>query len=266
MKLALSTSALVQNSGCIHRETGWVEVARGLTFILRGYLLLTVATLTGLGLVVWCQYSELLSALPAPDADERMAWQAAGVLLLLLAPIAGCILVLAGQWRCLGHAPERHGAKALMYACLNCLVLSVVVGGAALVASAAEQPNGPEQLWSEWGRFEFSLTTKIAQVTSVVVVVSCMLLFTLFLRAVAACFRDERRVRHIERFFLFTSFLLGGTVFVFLGSRHLSGQPEFLLGLSGCWLISILWHFGLVWSSRACIRANQARLRPPVTA
>jgi hypothetical protein len=240
-------------------------VARGFTLILRGYQILIVSTLAGLGLMAYWQYQDIAytqAGLHAPD--DLLAWQAGGLALLLFGPLTAGVVVLIGQWRCLGHATERHGAKSLMYACLICLILSGVVCLAGVIASAAELPKGLETGWADWNRLEFSVTATIAQVASLVVLVLSMLLFTLFLRAVATCFRDERRTRHIEGFFLFTGFLLGGSVFVFLGNRQLSSQPDFLLGLAGCWVFAFLWHFVLVGSTRRCIRTSQTRQRPHI--
>src|SRR5262245_46251234 len=100
MTLALSTSSLVQNSGLVHRETGWLEVARGFTLILRGYLLLTVTTLAGAGFFAYGQSPYTFFPESAPRSqDELMTWEALGVTLLLFGPVTSCVLVLLGQWR-----------------------------------------------------------------------------------------------------------------------------------------------------------------------
>lgn len=256
---------LHRTSTQIQRETGWGEVSNGLTLLLRGYLLLSAGLALGASLLWYADNHHLVWG-PGHrvSTDEQMSWILFGFCTIILGPVLGCSFVSIGQWRCLGYAPERHGAKSLMFSCITCLFLAIVLTTAAVWASAADNARVLQRGWPGWDGLEFSLGTLVLQLASAGGWVLSIVLFTTFLRSVASCFRDDARVRWVDLYLVFTSFLVGGTLFLFLGNRTLASQSDFLLALGVCWVFYFTCHLLLVRDTRSCIRANQEKLASPL--
>lgn len=263
MALSLSRLVPVRTSLRIRRETGWPDVARGLTLIFRGYVLFVVCMLLGAGLL-WL-IADRHSEMGRLTKKLLGSWEA-GVYLGLAIGLGGPFLaggmVLLGRWRCLSYAPERHGAKSLILCCTTSLLLGLVLLVAGVLAFLSENVRTIRYGWHGEIHLDLSLPTLILECACFGVFIISDVFFVLFLRAVAFCLRDEGKARHADLYLVFTAFLVGGSLYIVLGNPALARQPEFLIMLTGCWVLYYAWHTLLVYLLRAHVRINQHALAP----
>jgi len=238
-------------------ELGWPEVRRGLGMILRGCFILIGATMF-LGLMIGIVITM------SPKEREKIPWQVRdigfflglGAFGLVTLYCYGCVLV--GHWRCLLNAPERRGARWLMFACITCLLAGPALGIAASLTGVDQSPQF-ERGFNGFKAVKYSYEGAIMQLASGVVQVLASLLFILFLRAVAHCFEDKARVFLLDIYLVFTIVLLIMT----LGIVVAAGNPLALLGYSLLlalgWLANFAGYIVAVASIRACITAGLER-------
>jgi hypothetical protein len=87
--------------------------------------------------------------------------------------------------------------------------------------------------------------------------------FTLFLRAVANCFRDQGCARLAELYLLSSAALVAVTVALVLDLGGLARTPELLPWLGAAWLVCFGGHLLLVLWARACLTGWLENLLPP---
>ncbi len=253
-------------------EHGWPAVRQGLHSILLGYLLC-------LGMVLLAVALAFLAAYSVPQVHQAGEFLDAAMLLyagmgiLFLMGLGSMALIVKGNVRCLVSAPERCGARWLMFASTLC----VVVGPAlhlvsALVASpmkpaAITKSNGPaEQVTLALHRYGDSLqdrdTRACVALGGVVANVFSGVFFVLFLRAVARCFHDTGRMRVAEFYLLFNGLLAAASVYCFLNPLTLLANPRFAAALAGAWATSGLGYLLLLLNTSACIFEGLSRRRP----
>src|SRR5262249_44605673 len=150
--------------------------------------------------------------------------------------LVGGVLLLVGQCRCVRHAPDRNGAKPWVFVSVTALIVGLVLTLATGALAVLENYPTQQAGWQGAQELTASLTVRILPLTAAGVVVLAVVLFSLFLRAVASCFRDEARSRHLDCFLLFTCFLVGGSLFGLMGSRQLTSLPGFQVSLVACWV------------------------------
>src|SRR5262249_42015311 len=218
--LSLSSMVTARTSGRIRREFGWPEVSQGLGLVLRGYAVLILGAIASSGLLwFWAWRSEELHTARKAVREANAYWLVAGLATLgVTVLVAGTVLVL-GQCRCVGHAPDRHGAKPWVFVSVTALIVGLLLILTTSGLGVVENYDILLQGWQGAQALFLNLTAQILLLTTAGVLVLAVVFFTLFLRAVAACFRDERRILHLDGFLVFTAFLLGGSLFGLLGNK-----------------------------------------------
>src|SRR5262249_19405578 len=173
--------------------------------------------------------------------------------------LVGYMFLVVGQWRCLLHAPQSHGAKELQFTCLLCslaapvcfVIAHYIGGGGTYVAFC----RGGFVLAS-LDRFHGA---DLLRVVGLLLFFSSLFLFGAFSRAVDRCLHKDEEEKKTYVFFWFVPFLLGGTFGVFFYARRLPLKESFL-GLGMAWMVFFLLHAILVTGvRRSIIRALQRR-------
>jgi hypothetical protein len=264
-------------------EFGWPEVRKGLHMIMGGYLVAVGVALLAVMAVAYIIYSVVTT-----HEIVETIFDAAMILYLtwaisILGSLYSLIMVVAGKVKCLLNAPERCGTKWLMFSAILLFlfgpalnITSNFVGvdrqsTAAQTKAVAAMMQGihdySEAMAKMRPRAYISLAGNLSSVASTV-------LFIVFLRQVARCFDDGPRMRLAEFYLLFNALVLAGTLY--LGyrlfqllkdiplpapgalaqfdlppalMREFQTLPIALLMLGACWLVSLLWYFGLIIST-----------------
>jgi hypothetical protein len=228
----------------------WEEVRQGLSRAALGYVCLLVLGLPGVFLV-WLAHqigpSAPLFGLGVDDT-ATLGWVLAGT-----GAVLGYLLLLAGQWRCLAYAPQSHSAKEVAFACVLCSVMAPAALGAAYFLGGPETYEVLQMGPAGLTKGTFFQGGGILQLTGVALGFFSVLLFSGFLRSLARCHGDEKRVRSIACFVWFASFLVGSTAGLFLhaGSQALLA-PWAVLALG--WGLSLVWHLVLILAARRGIQ------------
>jgi hypothetical protein len=243
-------------------ELGWSDVSKGLGLILRGYFVIIFTILVvSAGIMV-------LVMMSAQDR-AKIPWQVreAGFFLGLVAVALiglysyGCIVI--GHWRCLMNAPERCGAKWLMFACLTCILAGPALNVAAGVTGVRQQPKFQRGIQGI-SDIQYSSEGAILQVGSIGIQVLGNVLFLLFLRAIARCFEDRGRVLLVDLYLGLMAVLIATTIgLVFIASNpNLLFKFAVLLGVG--WVGSFLAYLAIIFIIRAGISTGLSRLASPL--
>jgi hypothetical protein len=239
-------------------EPGWTDVRHGLGLILRGYFVLVAVIL-----VVLTVFVILFGVDPAQRS--KTSWQVRDIALFLgLGAVAvgslysyGCIVV--GHWRCLMNAPERHGAKWLMFACMTCILSGPALNFAAGVSGIQRAPRLQRGL-KDVAEVKYSTEGAIMQAASAGVNVLGTVFFMLFLRAVARCFDDTARAWLANLYLIFITFVFGISIMVIFAGGI---TTERLLELGAGWLASFLGYIFMVLNAHIGITRGLAKLTLP---
>ena len=252
----------VQN---LRMEAGWYEVAKGLNRIFLGYLFLVL----GMGIIGGLVGFAVAHMVAKPNDKGAMlgfevtCMVAIGAVILLTGYCYGKIVL--GHWNCLKHAPERYGAKWMIFACITCVVMgpalnvSCSVGG---VQKQAEFRRGPKGFKMP----QFDQTTRYMQMASSAIALTSFLLFMGFLRAVALCFSDQARATHVTIYIVYFGLLWIGTYFLLFTKPGLLLQPPILVALGMGWVVSFFWHMVLIFLVRATINHRLELVKSPLEA
>jgi hypothetical protein len=243
--------------GHLRFELGWTEVRRGLGLILRGYfLLIGGAAVLGIGVVVAVSLSVQDRAKIPWQVRDIALWLGLGLFGLLAIYCYGCIVV--GHWRCLMNAPERRGARWLMFGCLTCILAGPGMNLASNLTGVEKQPRFERGIN---GIKEIKMTKEAAimQVGSAVVQVLGSVLFILFLRAVANCFEDRARVVLVDMYLVFSVVLMIVTVYLALTASDFDVLLKYALVLGLGWLVNLVAYLIVVIVVRSGISHGLAR-------
>lgn len=243
----------------LNAETGWPEVKRGLGLIFIAHISGFFLALAVLNLFTFMD--ALVKPLQAGTGKGEAQWGTAAYILAwfivgVLAFITE-VALLVGIWKCL-WAPERHWAKPLIFASLTCIVMSQLLW---LVS------------WLYGGRFDLAY-----QVLALI----SLVLFVLFLRAVACCFDNAVRAWSINLFFVLIALIVGGIFYLkysiqdwneFAESLKQSisdgrmawpTELKLILGISFGILLACVWYLCLVWSARGSVARGLRQRRSPL--
>jgi hypothetical protein len=264
-------------------EFGWPEVRKGLHLIMGGYLVAVGVVLLAVAAIGYIIYSvitttEIVDTIFDAAMILYLTWA-----ISIVGGLYSLILVVTGKVKCLINAPERCGAKWLMF----CAILTFIFGPALNILSnfvGVDRKNREGQTkavaammqgiqdYSEAmaqmrPRAYISLAGNLSSIASTV-------MFILFLRQVARCFDDGPRMRLAEFYLIFNALVLAVTVHIgyrifhllrdmplpAMGAaghlnippvvmRELQTLPVAFLLLLACWLMSLVWYFGLIVSA-----------------
>src|SRR5262245_55381336 len=218
----------------------WKEVRQGLMLALVGNLLALVLGPGGLILLV------LEGGPIATRLDLSLeAGTLLGATVAATGALFGYALVLAGQWRCLLNAPQGHGAKDILFACLFCTLVAPVcfivahfLGGS---ASYAVFERGPRELRD----LDYLSGGVMLQMAGLILGLGSVVMFSAFARAVSRCLNDAAGSRGVTCYFWFGAFLVGATIGLTLEARG-NTLNRVLPGLGLAWLLCLLWHTLLI--------------------
>jgi hypothetical protein len=234
----------------------WNAIRQGLALALVGQPLALMFGFAGLALAS-APGGEFADRLDFTPDDADLIGKA-----LIGGGLLGCLLFLAGQLRCLGSAPQGHGAKDLLYACLLCTLAvpacfagAHFLGGDVTFTAIDRVPANLLELSLQGGG-------PVLQLAGLVLILGSMLLLCAFVRAVLRCLNDAVGVRAVTCYFWFVAFLLGGTAGVAMQARGVV-PPGVYVALGLAWLLGLLGQGLLIcFASRRIGRFLRGVLRP----
>jgi hypothetical protein len=237
-------------------ETGWQEVSRGLKLVLQGYVVLIAGAILG-SYLLWLATNDSSFAAKGKGREGHLML---GVSVLGLAGMLGTMMVLAGQWRCLMHAPQRQNVKELMLLSLNCVLVEslLVLAGVFLGGSQAYAllQQGPEGL----AKFEVFSVGHLLVLGSAVLGLLGAVFFAQFLRNVATCFDDRSLIRQVDVNISILGLLAGGSVGLVLCAQGLDWLPLLLFWTGVAWLGCFAWQIWVFARTSRCIDAGLRKL------
>ncbi len=219
----------------------WKEVQQGIRLVLLGYTVLVVIGAPGVFFLWLSGYPDRVAVSGlglTPDETAELGWVITGAGALL-----AYLLVLVGQWRCLGHAPQRHGGKEFIYTSILCLLTAPPCLIAAHYLGGADNYSLLAAGLDRAGLRDFLYGPGPLQVAGVLLGLLSVLCFSGFVHGVCKCMGrpGERR----RSFFWLAGFLVGGSVGIFLTPPS-APRSEVFTGLVAGWAICLLWHVALV--------------------
>jgi len=250
----------------LRMERGWGEVAKGLSQVLIGYGVLFLGTVIGVGLVVIAVFGFQETLFKGGKPSNAMWWEFyLGCGILSVIGLISFGIIVGGQFRCMLHAAERHGARWFMFLCIACLFLGPMFHFASGIASRqafSELKAHPDRMRD----FQLSPLAKRLTLLGFAIGTLYPLCFLLFLRAIATCLRATVHVVLISIFLVFAASLVAATMYA-LYKHPLGGPPmpplEALL-LIASWAVVLLLYVGLIGMMRVCIQSVMARVRSPL--
>jgi hypothetical protein len=206
----------------------------------------------------------------SPQDRAKIPWQVRdiglflglGLFALLCTYCYGCVVV--GHWRCLMNAPERRGARWLMFGCLTCILAGPALNLASNITGVENKPKLEKGL-DGIREFKMSKEGAIMQLGSGALQLLGGVLFILFLRAVVRCFDDKFRVFLLDLYLILSLALVAGTIWVFLQARDLDTliHKAALIGLG--WVLNFAGYLAVIMITRGSIARGLAKLAPPLT-
>jgi hypothetical protein len=168
-------------------------------------------------------------------------------------------LLITGQWLCLMYAPERCGAKWMMFSAMTCLVAAPVLNITASILVDQELArvhkkqdhtatgimrgvrDYPEAIQEPdiYGYLRLA-GSGLGMLSSV--------FFILFLRSVARCFEDRTRTILTEIYLGFTGLLMAGTFYLFFNGFESITAAALLLAVGAGWLLNFFYYLFLITS------------------
>jgi hypothetical protein len=245
-------------------EYGWSEVGKGITRILMGYFIAVVGTAAGVGVLILSMYGHEMGLFAKGNKNTMELIATAGVLLIGVMSLLSYSLILAGKWRCLMNAPERHAARWLIFGCMLCMVIGPVMN--ILTSLGGDGANNYKQFqhYKEGVHLTFDSVGTIIQLLGTILSLVSTTLFVLFLRAVACCFRSKFLTSIIHLYLLFSALLIGVSAQMIFVMPRVMTRPEVFLGLAAGWLACVLGYVFLVFCTRVCIANGSSRIRSPL--
>jgi hypothetical protein len=183
---------------------------RGIQVVLAGYVVALLVAFPGACL--WLSSQEGVPLLWRAGLAGNEDAEVPGLLLACGGAVLGYLLLVVGQWLCLLHAPQSHGAKELAYVCVLLAVFVAPVNAAAFLVGGAGDFAWLSRLlhhpahWTTWTEVP---TGTLLQLAGGLLVLGNILTFTQFLRAVLLRAHPEKGARRIEAFCCFVCLVVG---------------------------------------------------------
>jgi hypothetical protein len=235
----------------------WRAVRQGLALAALGHVLLLMVALPGLVLAGLAARAERRGWLPAGFGEEDA--ELVGLVLAGAAGALGYLLLVAGQWRCLGHAPQGDGAKEWMFVSLLCLlIVPVPFAVAHCTGGAANYVVFRQGLAAVDDLAGLDVAGLLQLAGGALVLLSC-LLFTQFQRAARRSLAQGASSRLADGYLFFVFLLLGACAGPAFTSR-LAARQAILEALAVGWGLCWLWHLAVVLGTWRAVRATLRRL------
>jgi hypothetical protein len=263
--MSMVTARYVMNAAAdskavrVNSDHGWRSIGQGLGFVALGYAALLIGGALGALLLYEAASGRSVLGRYALDADELSDLRLLGVIVLGSGAAFGFGAVLLGQWLCLMYAPQGGGAKEWIYACFTCVVLAsaltaagVYLDGGPVYAALGDGPGG-------WRQLDLHRAGVVLLAAGTALELVGLLLFTQFLRGLAACFRDRKRVLGVDVNLWAVGLLLGASAGATGVAYRLVPAVDLAPWLAGGWLACFAWHVCVILSVRRCVRDNLRR-------
>ena len=243
----------------LNSDSGWRSIGQGLGVVAFGYAALLVGGALGALLLYGAASGRPVLGRYALDAAVQEDLQLLGVVVLGSGAALGFGAVLLGQWLCLMYAPQGGGAKESIYVCFTCVLAAsaLTAAGAYLDGDRACAALGDGQ--GGWRQLDLHRAGLLLLAAGTALGLVGVLVFTLFLRGLAACFRDRARVLGVDLNVWAVGLLLGGSVGATGVAYRLAPEVDLAPWLAGGWLACFAWHVCVVLSVRRCVRDNLRR-------
>jgi hypothetical protein len=243
----------------VNSDTGWRLIGRGLGVVAFGYASLLVGGVFGALLLYEAASGRSVLGQFAMDAEGLDDLRLLGVVVLGAGAVPRVGAVLLGQWLCLMYAPQGGGAKEWIYVCFTCVVMSlgltvagICLDGRRVYAALGDGLGG-------WRQFDWGDAGVLLLAAGIALGLVGVLVFTQFLRSLAAGFRDRARVLWVDLNLWAVGVLLGGSAGATGVAYRLAPEVNLTLWLAGGWLACFAWHVGVILSVRRCVRDNLRR-------
>jgi hypothetical protein len=259
--LARRTPAPLYPAGDVRWEYGWLDVQSGLVKMLQGYAVL-------IGGLAFCVFLIVCSVVQIGRAPAKLPMGSLwlfyfGISLPLVIMPLGYGLIVMGKWRCLMNAPERFHCRWLMFACMACLLMGPAINITSSLTglqTAPELKRGPEG----FRQMKFTRLGAGMQIASGVLGLGSLVLFVLFLRAIAKCFEARAQLWLTSLYLAFLLTLVGASVYAGFKIDYFLNRPLLLVGLGAAWLVVFLGYLLLIVIVRGCIAHGLSSMRSPL--
>jgi hypothetical protein len=221
--------------------------------VLVGDLALLGGVLLGLGIYWLGLTGGPLRRWMVGGEEHREATLLLGVLTAGLGGLCGYTLILIGQWRSGRGFPGKSGGRRLAAVSL---VFFLLAASLLTLAGLLDEGRtylrlgqGPEIL----GKISWGAPPGTLLAMGAALLVGRFLLSNLFLRTVAASFRDRRRTQRVDAYLVLVCLLIGATGGAVTCAGHLVNPTVLFLGIAVGWLTCFIGHLYLVDGARTCI-------------
>jgi hypothetical protein len=248
-------------------EPTWDDVARGLRKVVVGYLVLLAGIAVASALIVGSVLSMGGFGRPPARLSIGAMWQFyLGLGVLSVTSLVSWGMVLAGKFRCLLNAPERHLARWFIFLCVFCIFVGPIfntAAGIALTEKPIQFKHGARGLQD----IQLTKTGRIINSVGLVCEMLSPLAFLLFLRAIARCLELKVHLVIMNVFIAVAVGLTGATGYLlFAPPRDPRMLVLYLLCLGGGWLACGLAFLVMTLVMRNSIFYALDRVRSPLEA
>lgn len=246
-------------------EVGWGDVARGLRQVFVAYVVFIVGVALGVGLVMVAVIKMGGTARGGPGhVRPALLWQFyLGLGILSVIGVLTWVMVMAGKWRCVQNAPERHAARWVMFVCITCTFIGPVFNSAAGIGMTQKPvalKHGPRGLQE----LKLTGTGRVVHLIGMGCALLTPLFFLLFLRAVALCMGAHTHMVIMNGYIALSAGLAGVTGYLLLLPPPLEKALP-VLGLLGVgWAVWGVAYLVLILLIRSVILRTVESLRSPL--
>jgi hypothetical protein len=254
-------------------DLGWTEVTKGLLSVLAGYVL-GILNVVG-SIVVLYLGTQGFKKTAADATGETFTVLLIGGAVLFFSSLYASYLVLRGKWKCVANAPERGGARWLMFASIVCICAGPVltytsglVGGTSL--KPQPQLSDESRLKPGFEKSAMQYATRLREndlggymrLAGGIISPFGPVFFVLFIRAIHKCMGRFVATRLTELYLFFVGLLFVGSLCLLLDPR-VRLQTDLLIGLGIGWVVAMVWYFLLILAAVFGISAYLNAPREP---
>jgi hypothetical protein len=244
-------------------EMGWTEVTKGLLSVLAGYVL---GILNVVGSIVVLYFgTQGFKKTAAEATGDTFTVLLIGGAVLFFSSLFTSYLVLRGKWRCVANAPERGGARWLMFASIICICAGPVLTYASgLVGGTTKVQPLPDEGRLKPGLEKSALqyATRLREndlggymrLAGGIISPLAPVFFVLFIRAIYRCMGSLVATRLTELYLLFVGLLFVGSLCLLIDPR-VRMQTDLLIWLGIGWAVATVWYFLLILAAVFAISA-----------
>jgi hypothetical protein len=229
----------------------WTGVSKGLTSVLAGYVL-SILNAAGSLVILWIGTRGFRKN-PAEATGDTFTVLLLGGAVLFFTSLFSTYLVLRGKWRCMFNAPERGGARWLMFASMICICAGPVltyasglVGGKTTVQPQHDEsrlkPGLERSALLYARRLRENDLGGYMRLAGGIISPLAPVFFVLFIRAIHRCMGRVVATRFTELYLFFVFLLFVGTLSMLLDPR-VRLQTDLLIWIGIGWVVATVLYF-----------------------